>query len=246
MKKIYLCLIGLVISVASCTNDITESDSSTDASLLKDQNFAPYISPEMQNIINILNDSTQDSISITDLIPSLEPTLIKSITDTTEESSSITKTDDGTTLFTGYNNKSLLFSTTLTLTSGSLLTESMDLGDEYQYLIGQKLYLRCWAVTKNFYFSSATSAFVAYEAGDKSGFDPDQFSTTYTSTTYLPRGFHLDEKASQLYVGTTYIFDYSTDNATFDKTAPWLSGIGFTLDEKMASFLTWRLYALTD
>lgn len=240
MRTNYL-WIGLLsaLFITSCSNDNEDIKSETDSSSIVEAK--PYISPGMQNIINALSSGNQDSIDVFELIRSLSATLIRDAANLTTSNTSLTKSGetDGTTVFTGYGNKSLLFSTSITMES-TTLAQSLELDD---YFIGKKLYLRCWAITKSFYFSANTYVETEYVDGDLIGYDPDLFDTNLTNNTYLPRGYHMDEKlAGRLYSGTTYVFDFGLDTTYYTRVAPNLAG-PIDLDSSIG-VLQWRMYAI--
>lgn len=243
MKINYL-WIGLLsaLFITSCSNEEVKIESENYSNGIVAAK--PYISPGMQNIINILNTTNQDSIDICKLIPSLGATLIRDAINSTGGNTTLTRSGetDGTTVFTGYENKSILFSTTITIPEGvsSSLGESLELES---YFIGKKLYMRCWAITNSFYFSSNTYVKKKYVSGDKIGYDPDLFDQNLTSDTYLPRGYHLEENlAGRLYSGTTYVFDFGLSTTFYSRVAPNIAGpidLNGSIDG-----LQWRMYAI--
>lgn len=245
-KKLFDRLLLLICSLlvfSSCSNDAVDQDNDNLSNILSEE-VKPYISPGMQSIINTCSSHQKDSVDVFELIPSLKETFFKEVLSISKENMSLLKSGatDGINVFIGYTTKTFLFSTTITIPSNvvSSLGQSFQMGS---YCGDKKLYLRCWAITKSFYFSSSTLVDKVCISGDKIGYDPDFFNPNLTTNTYLPRGYHMDEKlAGRYYIGTTYMFDYGVNPSSYLGIFPTFTSLD--LDQSITA-LQWRMYAIT-
>lgn len=250
MKK-NLFFLSLMFLIVGCTNDSTPKQLS---SVEKEtENDAPYISPNMQELINKL-DTANGALPVNKLIPGFENTLIKDLqvkqktfsTRTTVESSGENiSTDADTIIVYGYDSYYNLFMNkkiTLSQNAYNALNMTLNIGNTDYVKDKTVVYLSAWAVVRNISFASKqTDLEEASIKGDHLGYDPDKFPTSIDTTSIINKGFKIEEEVPGIfYHFTTYVIGacITYNKSSFIRISPGILG---DLLECMES-LNWRIY----
>lgn len=228
MKNLFYLISCLItICLSGCSNDITDqsSDVVTKSEVLESE-YTPYISPQMQNILSMI-DTCTTAIPIEKLIPLSDTSLNSSST-----SKVLTKSDDGTLVATGYTSSSTLYTRVKTIVDDTQ-------ADNFNIAAGT-YYITCKSVAKYLSFSGLLDP--ARADGDVMGVNPDDLSQV---------GYKAVQKSSTVYLFTTYIWGLSLGSTSDYEISEWIpripSGSGylyFNIASDFMSNLQWRYISL--
>jgi hypothetical protein len=181
------------MGMSACSNEQVNDDLSSESSKVS----KPYISPKMQEIINMV-DTSNEAIPIEKLCPfTTNSELYK--TDNSAKLAITRTNDDGSTVITGYTTQSVLYyKKEATINDVQALNFNVKKGTYY---------VTCYAITKNLLFSSKQDTlYNAYQSGDIMAINPDNLNTI---------GYNINVRYSgRYYTFTTYIWGLSVDDTT--------------------------------
>jgi hypothetical protein len=227
MKKLYYLLFAFIfIVVNACSSDL--DDELTTVSFSENEKYVPYISTQMQEILNMI-DTCSTTIPIEKLVPYVDNMANNIIS---VPMTSTRTTDDGTTVAEGYSKYSVLY-TNVKTTISSTQAENFNCN-------AGPYYITCYVITK--YLSTNGEIINAWTNTDAMGINPDDLSE---------RGYVIDEKkANTLYYLSTYVWVInSSDINTNGKCLPIINTISgyyhqFDTIYDFMSVMEWRYYQL--
>jgi len=245
MKNLFriICVFMLLICLFSCSNGIedeqinvsdlesvegnvisTRSETTEDIQELIDaileEEYEPYISTQMQDILSMIDSSTTP-IPLENLIPNIDILLTGG---GLNEVSLLTKSN-ATTVATGYSNYSYLYTNVSTSVSATMASNMNLVNGAGTYNVS------CVCVTY-YLLTNGSTPYSAFENTDIMGMNPDDISQ---------RGYAIEQKvANQLYYLTTYIYEIGN----FYPKIPTNNGyLMFNIDNEYAGCMQWRYFA---
>lgn len=224
MKKRNPLLLVICIFIYACSNDL--NDSSTSDSSLITANYEPYISPQMQEILNMIDTATT-AIPIEKLIPFVE--------DSNSSSAVVLRSSsaDGTTVAKGFSKYATLYTKVKTVISATQASNFNTKAGTY--------YITC--VSATLYQNTSGELLDAMLETDVMGINPDDLTQ---------RGYHIDEKkAGSLYYLTTYTWGLATGATEDYIESEWIpriyTGTGYSFYSDYYTYISnlqWRYYEL--
>jgi len=193
MKKKYFLAFIAALCIYSCTNEQGDNEISTKITTEKSNISKPYISPKMQEILNIL-DTCKEAIPIEKLCPFATNSKIMKSSEYSK--SIISRAEDPTTVVTGYDVVTALYTKQKTIINS---TQSLN----FDIPTGT-YYVTCHAATKDIYFSTTqNTVFSCYKSGDVMGINPDNLNAI---------GYNMTAKyTGRYYTLTTYYWEITDD-----------------------------------
>jgi hypothetical protein len=248
MKKYFLFISSMMLILfASCSNGVEDAVNANDYSQIIEE-AEPYISPGMQRLINKLDTATT-TFSAEEVMPFLNELINQDSLKTSNASQTRAASIEGTTVLTGYNKTTTLFSKkkiVITLNNSALRNSLNYIFKFSSNSSSETVYITCKAVSFYVYFSDSTSIFENYTNGDYMGLSPDGFAVDITNDSSFDKGYHIEEKKEgRLYYLTTYIIGISDIATTNEDSSFWLPEYNTLLENNINSYcskLEWRFY----